>query len=150
MSDGKNEKIALHMLEIKRYQCPGCIYGNEINGNDITCYEKRDHLGCVNHTGFLISGDMGSVFFGMPNGFNIRGMVIDLKIKIFNFEDFNLGFGYSKSAIPVWKYLDEYGNTLVRGLCPKNNRPFLHIFIGDCMDKIDCLEITHKDIEEMD
>ena len=57
---------------------------------------------------------------------------------------------YDMFNIPVWKYLDEHGNTLVRGIMPRRNEPFLHIYIGNCIDKINCLEITKQNIDEMD
>ena len=46
--------------------------------------------------------------------------------------------------------LSEIQETLVRGFIPRRNEPFLHIFLENCLDKIDCLEITNEDIEDMD
>jgi hypothetical protein len=33
---------------------------------------------------------------------------------------------------------------------PRKNEPFLHIYLENCLDKIDCLEITEEDINQMD
>lgn len=49
-----------------------------------------------------------------------------------------------------WKHLSKDGHTFVRGLMPRLNEPFLHIFLENCIDKIDCLEITQEDIDNMD
>jgi len=57
---------------------------------------------------------------------------------------------YDKFNVAVWKHLDGHGNTLVRGLMPRLNQPFVHIYEGDQRDKISCLEITQEDINEMD
>jgi len=84
----------------------------------------------------------------MPKGFDRCG--VDEKLIIHIFEKFDDGWGYNKFNIPVWKYKDDIGSTLVRGLSPRINAPFLHIFLEDCRDKIDCLEITDEDIAEMD
>ena len=41
-------------------------------------------------------------------------------------------------------------NTLVRGLSPRINKPFLDIYLKDVRDKINCFEIFKEDIESMD
>jgi len=131
------------MIEI--YQCPGCVCGS-----DISCYEKSDGLECEKHVAGTRMSNVGRFFLGMPKGFCRLGACENTKISIFeNFED-KPGWDYDKFNIPVWKHLDKYGNTLIRGLCPRTNYPFLHIFMGNCLDKIDCLEITQKDIDGMD
>ena len=83
----------------------------------------------------------------MPKGFNRLGHQENLKLIVFDCFDEN---NYNMFNIPVWKYLDEHGNTLVRGIMPRRNEPFLHIYIGNCIDKINCLEITKDDIDKMD
>jgi hypothetical protein len=91
----------------------------------------------------------------MPTGFNrlgkMQGKPEYLKINIFeSYAHLNSIWGYDKFNIPCWKYCDEDGNTIVRGLCPRRNEPFLHVILEDCRDKINCLEITKEDIERMD
>lgn len=128
---------------IENYQCPGCVCGS-----DISCFEKGSGIECDKHVvGTLIMG-IGKIFLGMPHGFNRLGFVEEMKIN--GFETLSDGWGYDKFNIPVWKYLNEHGNTLVRGLSPRTNAPFLHIFLEDCLSEIDCYEITLEDLNGMD
>lgn len=69
------------------------------------------------------------------------------------FDDFtngNGGKGYTKWMIPNWKYKNKLGHTLVRVYNPRVNMPVIHIFLEDCLEKINCLEITEEDINYMD
>ena len=128
---------------VEKYQCPGCVCGM-----DTSCYEKGINDECGRHVLGILLSDIGKIFLGMPIGFTRVGPFEDMKLSIFR--KFKDGWGYDKFNVPVWKHLDERGNTLVRGINPRINSPFLHIFIGDQMNQIDCLEITTKDINEMD
>lgn len=135
------EKEIINFVE--NYQCPGCVCGF-----NISCFEKSDGIECGKHVvGTLITG-IGHIFLGMPHGFNRLGHAEEMKIK--GFKTFTDGWGYNKFNIPVWKYLDEENHTIVRGLSPRLNAPFLHIFLEDCISKIDCYEITTDDLENMD
>lgn len=137
-----NEKIK---AMIEEYQCSGCVVG----GN-ISCYKKGfEGIGCDKHVaGTRIYPAIGRIFLGLPKGFCRLGLCEETKISIF--EKVEDGWGYNMFNVPTWKHLDKKGNTLVRGLCPRTNYPWIHIFMGDQMEKIDCLEITQKDIDEMD
>jgi hypothetical protein len=100
----------------------------------------------------------------MPKGFNRLGPVDAKDFRLWIYESWEAATEHRGKApgdltvtgpfdlfnVPVWKYLDEHGNTLVRGMCPRTNRPFLHIILGDHLDKIDCLEITDEDLKGMD
>jgi len=128
---------------IENYQCSGCVCGS-----DISCFEKSDGIECKKHiAGTLVSG-IGKILLGMPHGFNRLGQAENMKIN--GFKTLSDGWGYNKFNIPVWKYLDEQNNTIVRGLSPRINAPFLHVFLTDCISKIDCYEITASDIDGMD
>ena len=128
---------------VELYQCVGCI-----KGCDISCFEESFDLRCKNHRPGTIITQAGTIFLGMPKGFNRLGPCEVTKLNIFKtIED---SWGYDEYNVPVWKYLDEHNHTIVRGLCPRINYPFIHIFLENCMDKIDCLEITNKDLDNMD
>jgi hypothetical protein len=58
------------------------------------------------------------------------------------FEKFEDGWGYNEFNYPAWKHLNENGHTIVRGLSPRINVPFIHIFLENCREKINCFEIT--------
>jgi len=145
----KKEKAA-----IKEYQCSGCV-----SGPDLECYEHKTKYGIQcdkHHPGTMISG-IGMVFLGMPRPFCRTGnyKLINgnsyIKIYIYNrFQDLDETWFYDKYNIPVWKYKNDKNHVFVRGLCPRINRPFLHVILEDCLDKINCLEITDQDIKEMD
>lgn len=127
---------------VEAYQCPGCVCGS-----DTKCGEySLDSNSCAKHV--VGTGSQYHKFFlGLPTGFCNVGLDTNNLLSIF--KTFEQGWGYTMFNLPVWKYLKD-GHTFVRGLCPRVNYPFIHIFLEDCMDKIDCLEITDNDIEEMD
>ena len=130
---------------IEEYQCSGCI-----TGCNVECFEPHSTgCGCGKHyAGTMILPGIGKIFLGMPKGFNRLGKDGDLKPCVF--EKFEDGWGYNKFNTSVWKYLNKDGHTIVRGLSPRINIPFIHIFLEDCLAKIECLEITDADINEMD
>jgi hypothetical protein len=130
---------------IEEYQCSGCI-----SGHNTECFESCETgKGCGKHYAGTFMIPAGKMFLGMPKGFNRLGSSEDMKP--FIFENLKEDWGeYNKFNIPVWKHLDKHGNTIVRGLQPRLNAPFIHIILGDHRDMIDCLEITENDIKEMD
>jgi hypothetical protein len=130
---------------IEEYQCSGCV-----SGSDTTCFEPNSNggVGCGKHcAGTMAFPAVGKFFLGMPKGFNRLGD--SSKLKPIIFENFESGWGYDKFNIPVWKYLKD-GHTFVRGMQPRRNETFIHIFLEDCLNKIDCFEVTEADIDEMD
>lgn len=129
---------------IENYQCPGCVCGS-----DISCVESGDGLECGKHVpGTMVYPGVGTIFLGLGTGFNRVGSVNEMRIKCFNKP--SDGWGFDKYNVPVWKYLDDKGNTIVRGMSPRINAPFLHIFLGNHIDEIECLEITNEDLDGMD
>jgi len=131
---------------IEEYQCSGCV-----SGCNISCFMKNENggVGCgKHHAGTMITG-IGSIFLGMPRGFDRLGE--NRKLKPIIYETFKSSeWTYNVFNIPVWKYVSKEGHTFVRGIMPRRNEPFIHIFLEDCKDKIDCLEITQSIVEEMD
>ena len=91
---------------VKEYQCPGCIVGCFENG----CYKKEAFsVACEKHSAGTIIGGIGTIFLGMPKGFNRLGVCKNLKIRIYvdNDEMKNTLYQYKenpKYTIPVWKY----------------------------------------------
>lgn len=133
-----------YKLAVEEYQCSGCMGG----GFD-ECYNKHPEtgVGCSKHRAGTFISSIGSIYLGMPKGFNRLGKFSDMTPLILeNFEDAR----FDEWNIPVWKHLDKNGNTLVRGLRPRNNEPYILIFLGDHMDKIDCHEVTQERSDWMD
>lgn len=130
---------------VEKYQCTGCI-----NGSNISCFQpSTDSVGCSNHKAGTIIVPYGPMLLGMPTGFCRLGSAKDLIPSIYScFED--MDWDYVKWNVPVWKYLTKDNHTIVRGLSPRNNSTFIHIFLENCLDKINCLEITEEDIAFMD
>lgn len=129
---------------VVEYQCAGCV-----NGPYDECFLKSDNsLSCDKHTAGTMMLSLGCLFLGMPKGFDRIGTCKGTRIDIF--ETFEDGRGFDKFNVPVWKHIDTHGNTIVRGMHPRLNLPFIHIFLCDCRDKIDCYEITKVDQDSMD
>lgn len=84
----------------------------------------------------------------MPKGFNRFDSSKEMKISIF--EKFDDGWVYDFLNIPIWKHLDQHGNTIVKGICPRIMYPWIHTFLGNVLDKIDCFSITTKEQNGMD
>jgi hypothetical protein len=142
---------------INEYQCPGCSVGPYLK-NGCTAFKKRQESeSCDAHSAGTSIGLFIKIFLGMPTGFSRTGVGLGdksmLTLDIFkSFDEIwdKDGKPYDHFNIPVWKHLDENGNTLVRGLSPRNNAPFLHVILEDCMDRINCFEVTKELMEEMD
>jgi hypothetical protein len=127
---------------VETYQCPGCTHGSNIK-----CFAPSAHgEECGKHSAGTFT-PAGRIFLGLGTGFNRVGPVEKFYPQIFKTLQEGM---YNKFNIPAWKHLDANGNTLVRGIMPRRNEPFLHIYLGDFRDQIDCLEITQDDINEMD
>lgn len=126
---------------VEEYQCSGCVWGSNID-----CYKKGSNLECVKHVAGTRVSNIGRIFLGMPTGFNRFGAYEDFDLQIFeSFE--KKEWVYNLWNIPSWKWLSKDGHTFVRGLCPRVNQPFLHVILEDCVDKIDCYEITASDLD---
>lgn len=143
----KNKEI------VEEYQCSGCVSGP---------YEKcfkpiRPQLGigcdkhCPGTTLFKMSTGMQRDFLGMPTGFSRLGKNNDLRIQIFeNQKQQEAIWEYDKFNIPCWKHKNEKGHIIVKGLQPRISMMFIHVIIDGDFDSIKALEITKKDMEEMD
>jgi hypothetical protein len=130
---------------VEEYQCSGCVVGHNVE-----CYGNVSIIGqgCSKHcAGTRIAG-VGKLFLGMPKPFMRLGENEGMIPYIF--ETFSEWGNYDKFNVPTWKYKDEHGNTLVRGMMPRKNETFIHVFLEDCLDKVNCYEITEEDIEFID
>lgn len=131
---------------IKTYQVPG-----DIGDFDETNFEIQEGgYGWKDHHPATYASGIGKIYLGMPKGFNRLGEFTDMDLMIFkDYEQFS-SFFKPPFNLPVWKFLDEHKNTLVRGLMPRINRPFICVILGNCLDKINCYELTKEDQEGMD
>lgn len=138
--------------EISNYQCSGCMIGSSTEEG---CYSKKskEDISCKNHKAGTLTSHQGKIFLGMPKGFNQVGPWPDMTLGFFeNKESFLKEWGgYNKLNIPVWKYKNKEGHVFVRGMSPRINMPFLHVFLNDeIFTDLTCQEITDKDLEGMD
>jgi len=129
---------------IEHYQCPGCVCGS-----DTTCYKQGSYLECEKHVaGTRIYPNVGRILLGMPVGFNRYGS--DENMELYIFPSMDSGWGFDKLNVPVWKYFDKKTDcTIVRGMSPRINTTWIHIFIENCIKHINCYEITEQDMKEM-
>jgi hypothetical protein len=133
-------------LAIEEYQCSGCVAGI-----DVSCFEINSSggIGCGKHKAGNMGPGVGTFFLGMPKGFNRLGEFTKLKPNIYDTFD-SCEWKYDMLNIPVWKHLSRDGHTFIRGIMPRINEPFIHVFLENCIDKITCLEISQDDAIGMD
>lgn len=148
---------------IKKYQCCGCLKGMspELDADGNSCFKVAEiGQGCGAHIAGTMMSWVGKLFLGMPKGFNRlgRGSVNmgppkDMPLSIFkSFNDFIKQYdkGYDMFNVPVWKHKTAEGHILVRGMQPRRGDIFLHVFLEDCLDKVNCFEISNEIMEQMD
>lgn len=136
---------------VKDLQCCGCLYSCSAKGEPDR-YEKISpiNIACKNHTPATTRMPGGKILLGFPNGFNIIGPFEKIELNIFNtFEDMQKAWAFDFFNIASWKHLDAADRVFVRGYCPRINKPFQHVILENCLDKIDCLNVTAEDIENI-
>jgi hypothetical protein len=92
-----------------------------------------------------------SIALGLPKGFCRAYQKIKDFVFIFEtFEQWIAEYGQDKFNVPVWKYLDEHGNTLIRLFQPRLNNGMVHVIKGDVMDKVTAVHtLTKEELEAM-
>jgi hypothetical protein len=136
---------------VETYQCPGCMNGSGVSDCD---KHAMDGTGCSSHyPGTMLLG-AGTLALGLPKGFHRFGPSRTEPIEIFTGWDHleeaapNLTTIFS---VPVWKHLDEHGNTIVRWFSPRTNCGWSNVILGNVLDKMpNALEITQEQIDNMD
>lgn len=134
---------------IETYQVPGCVsdYSRESLIQNGVGVEWSEHVAGTSVTSLR---GLERIYLGMPRPFSRLGKA-ETPINIFvSMEEKDKVWKYDIFNVPCWKYLDEHGNTLVRGLSPRINNPFLHVILGDHINEIDCYELTDSDLNGMD
>lgn len=134
---------------LESYQCAGCTCGS-----NISCYEKSggSDISCGKHSAGTMVLGIGWLQIGLPNGFNRVSKGQNKIVDFYMFETYDdkeKHFSFDVFNIPVWKYLHN-GHTLIRGISPRTNTLFIQCILEDCMDKIDCLELTTEQVKAMD
>lgn len=130
-------------IAVENYQCAGCV-----NGSFPECYKK--HVwgsGCDNHTAGTHLSGIGKIFMGLPKGFNRLGPNTQTRVIIHEKYDATL---YDKWNIPVWKFLDENHNTILRVISPRTNMTSVHVILENCMGQIKCQAVNKKMHDFMD
>ena len=147
--EDKSKKVIDAIIE---YQVSGCV--SEFDENNFN--QEGISVAWSDHYPGTMATGIGSFFLGMPKGFDRLGHRFEdsnnrIRINIFtNYAHLESAWPYNMYNIPCWKHLNSNGHVLVRGLMPRINTPFLHIILENCLDKINCIEITKKEIDEMD
>jgi hypothetical protein len=127
---------------IEKFQCPGCIYGGDIN-----CGNFKDKGNkCLNHKPGTMRLGIGKIFLGLPIGFDRLGVYPDMLLYIFeNKAQLIEEWGdYDIYNVPVWKHKDKEGVIFIRGLLPRKNEPFLHIILEGNLEDFSGIEITEE------
>lgn len=142
-----------HIEAITEYQCPGCVAGPEPH----TCpsFKLSMSTGCKGHAPGTMMLGVGTLFLGMPRGFDRVGPsgteYVNLDVCASAEEVVDLLKQKHPFSLAVWKHLDKHGNTLLRCYSPRTNVGWPVVILGDCMDKFpDAIEITAEQVEGMD
>ena len=128
---------------VEKYQCKGCIKGNGF-GN---CYTSSyDSISCNSHKTETFEFLVGNIHPGLPIGFREFGEQKKLKINIYTeYNDL-----YNIKRIPLWKFLHENKNTIVKSITPENNNISIDIFIKNVMNDIkNCYEVNTEFINNI-
>jgi hypothetical protein len=136
---------------VETYQCPGCTNGP----NPQTCPSALiTDVGCAKHSPGTLEFGAGTFALGLPKGFCRFGPTPVSPIEVYE------SYGHliklhstltTKFSLPVWKHLDEHGNTIVRWFSARTNYGWSSVILGDCREQLPfALEITAEDIEGMD
>lgn len=136
---------------VNEYNCPGCMHGPKAE----TCPSANVGVsGCANHAAATMMFPGGTIALGLPKGFNRFGPNKDRKIEIFESYDAMIAhYPNFKTvfSVPVWKHLDEHGNTIVRYFSPRVNVGWSCVILGNCLAALPtALEITAEQIDQMD
>ncbi len=135
--EGEKKKMKTKKIKfVKEYQCSGCVCGSDPK----TCPSYQDDHGCASQVaGTSILGE-GTIFLGLPPLLARLGEYKRMRIYILSdWEEFK------RWMMEVGQTPE--GHTIVKGLMPRLNYPFIHIFLDKkCWDKIDCSELTDKDM----
>ena len=102
------------------------------------------------HPGTIVGG-RGTIWLGLPNGFNRRGRDQEAKVRIYeNWSDFKFADGqYSKFNMVVWKAKHQ-GNILLRVFQPRWNYGYVMVILDDSeFNKIPGIDVT-EDMKGMD
>ena len=136
---------------IKDYQCAGCIHGSDPKTCSKFITNSTMGEGCIEHFASTTLYPIGKIFLGLPKGFNRLGSIDAKEFRPNIYSSFESSpWTYDNLNVPVWKYLTKDSHTIVKGICPRINLPFIHIFLEDCIAKIDCIEITEDFLESID
>lgn len=124
---------------IQCYQCDYC------QQSGVGCYEKGQGIECKNHGETIIKGK-GKIIVSLPASFNylVSGAT---SLTIFESLAYQEKIApYNVERVPVWKTLDSYGNTIIKGYMPRIDESFVHVIAENVLDKINCLGVC-KDID---
>lgn len=138
---------------ITEYQCPGCVRGGGVPAN--TCPKfKPTPSGCQAQVPGTIGFGIGVFALGLKKGFCRYGKQDPLPIEIYPSYEVLLSTAPNLKTIfsvPVWKHLDEKGNTLMRWYSPRTNAGWTLIILGDARNHFPtAIEVTEEDISKMD
>lgn len=140
---------------VAQYQCPGCVSGTDPE----SCWEYcLSDTGCTSHCPGTLDGGARLLFLGLPKGFTLVGPAgagsFQAKLKIFESTD-HLYRNYPELrtlfSLPIWKHLDDQGNTIMRWYSPRTNVGWSLVILGDAREDFPyAREITAEELKDMD
>lgn len=122
--------ISLEQSMVEEFQCPGCMAGMDTNCGSYEPEAASNQCGCKSHiAGTLVSG-IGSIYLGLPKGFNRHGPVDKTMQRslVRLFPEFPVDW-YDKFNVPVWA-MERDGHLFVRCYSPRINQTFIDVIRG--------------------
>lgn len=142
-------------VAMKKIQCDFCVTRNRIKNGEFPCFSSKDKNRMGLQCDDCFPDRATKSVIGLPRGFSILGECENCLIIFQDYSQFTKEFPggrYTRGNVPVWKYFDVKNSwTIVRGLSPRINAPFIHVFLENCLDKIPgALNITQAEVDSMD
>lgn len=110
---------------IENFQCPGCVCGSNTKcGNFKVINGSFDGLRCDGHVAGTRMSMIGSIYLGLPKGFNRVGKSHD-SCEIWLYENKQFEY-YNFCTLPIWA-MEQDGYLFVRCYMPRVNMAVVQV-----------------------
>jgi len=132
---------------VEKFQCPGCVCGSNTRCGK---YELSTYgPACKNHVPGTVSWPGGTIYLGLPTGFNKVGMLgttdFDEKSRNNTIRLWEAGTGpeFDRLNVPVWA-MEQDGFLFIRTYAPRINASYIDVVEGGTFESLDLdLRLTY-------